>query len=192
MRLHEIINAYGLITGEKIDEEQIEYCRKAVYRSKRNIVIIGMPTAGKTTISNLLSRCHARTVSEMDDFIIRETGMSISDYFSKFGEKSFRERESEICRKLSEGTGAVISTGGGVVIRHENMLQLAANSLIVWLDRDLPLLEGREDRPLSSDRTSLERLYEERRPLYEKYSDIRIENNMTIEDVMKALEEVFS
>ncbi len=83
----------------------------------------------------------------------------------------------------------MISTGGGVVNRRENMEALAANSLIIWLDRDLDLLCSSNDRPLTSNRQDLERIYQQRHRLYEMYGDIRVENNMTLDDVMKKLEE---
>ncbi|MBO4537587.1 MAG: hypothetical protein J5694_01810 [Erysipelotrichaceae bacterium] len=190
MKLAESAAALELISGEEIGKKLIDDCRRRVYRKKRNIVIIGMPTAGKSTISELVRSRYGRTIVEMDDLIVEETGMSISDYFAVYGEQAFRERESGICEKLSEGSGLIVSTGGGVVKRRENMLHLAANSLIIWLDRDLSLLQQRDDRPLSGSRKALEELFAQRRELYEKYSDIRIENNMTLEDVMKVLEDI--
>ena len=83
----------------------------------------------------------------------------------------------------------MISTGGGVVNRRENMEALAANSLIVWLDRDIELLQSSDNRPLTRSRQDLERIYRQRRQLYEMYGDIRVENNMGLDDVMKKLEE---
>ena len=188
--LNECLAAFELITGEEISSLETEGCRRQLYRQIRNIVIVGMPTAGKTTISEMVSQRYGRTIVEMDDLIQQETGMSIADYFSAFGEEAFRDRESEICRRFSEGTGAIVSTGGGVVKRHENMVALAANSLIIWLDRDLPLLQGSSSRPLSRDSEAMKKIYYERKELYKRYSDIRIENNMTLEDVMQTLEEI--
>ncbi|MCR5068065.1 MAG: hypothetical protein K6A14_08405 [Erysipelotrichaceae bacterium] len=188
--INECLSAYELITGEEITSSETEECRKKLYRKIRNIVIIGMPTAGKTTISEMVRQRYGKTIVEMDDMIEQETGMSIADYFSAFGEEAFRDRESGICLKLSAGTGAIISTGGGVIKRHENMVELAANSLIIWLDRELPLLQGSSSRPLSRDSEALKKMFEERKELYGKYSDMRIENNMTLEDVMKVLEEI--
>lgn len=187
--VYTLINALELAGLPKVSEEKTFSCLRHILNRKANMVIIGMPTAGKTTVGGLIRERYGREIIETDDLIRERIGMSISDYFSLYGEQAFRQLESEICQQLREGNGSVISTGGGVVNRRENMEALAANSLIIWLDRDLDLLCSSNDRPLTSNRQDLERIYQQRHRLYEMYGDIRVENNMTLDDVMKKLEE---
>jgi shikimate dehydrogenase len=188
-QVYTLIHALQLAGLPEVSEEKTVSCLRHILNRKANMVIIGMPTAGKTTVGKLIRERYGREIIETDDLIRERIGMSISDYFSLYGEQAFRQLESEICQQLREGNGSVISTGGGVVNRRENMEALAANSLIVWLDRDLDLLQSSDSRPLTRNRQDLERIYRQRRQLYEMYGDIRVENNMTLDDVMNKLEE---
>ena len=116
--------------------------------------------------------------------------MPIASYFKKNGEGAFRQLESQLCRELRSKSGVIISTGGGVVKNEQNMSDLSSNGLVFWLDRSIEKLNATKSRPISSSREALERLYIERRELYEKYSDIRISNNEALSKAAEAIEKV--
>ncbi len=142
-----------------------------------NIVLIGMPGAGKTTIGKKLSVLLGRTVVDADDEVVRMTGRTIADLFRE-GESVFRDAETRVVGHLSTKENIIISCGGGVVKRQENMEVLRKTGKIFFLNRTLkdiaacvdkttrPLLNAQEDR--------LTALYKERLPLYVRYSDYTI------------------
>lgn len=179
MLVAQALAADELFLKRKMDDSLIGACMDELISSRRNIVLIGMPSSGKTTIGRMLADRLQRPLVDTDSEIVRRIGMPIAEYFRDHGEDAFRRLESEVCAGYTEGTGLVIATGGGVVKRPENMRCLAHNGLIVWLDRDLSALTPTDSRPLSANREDLMRLYEERRPLYERYCDIRISNDTT-------------
>ena len=168
-------------------EAEILACMKSLYDQRRSVVLIGMPTSGKTTIAELLAEETGKKRIEMDEVIEAEMGMKICTCFQERGETYFRDLESSLCYSLKEAMGSVISCGGGVIKRRENMQALAENGLILWLDRPVDLLYGSSDRPLSSDREHILSLYQERRPYYERYADVRIENSGSVGDTLKQI-----
>ena len=140
----------------------------------KNIVLIGMPSAGKTAVGSRLAKLLGRRYEDMDGRLEERFGITIAEYFTRFGEASFRAEEKKLACELALESGLVIATGGGIVKDPDNMRCLAENGIIVWLDRSVGLLRGTPDRPLSPDDESVRRLYAQRLPLYEKYADIRI------------------
>ena len=142
-----------------------------------NIVLIGMPGAGKTTIGRKLSKALGRPVLDADDKVVEQTGRTIKDLFQE-GEDVFRQAESEAVKTLAAMDGIIISCGGGVVKRPENMAYLQETGKIFFLNRDLAAIAGSVDkvtRPLlNSAEDRLTQLYRERMPLYLKYADYTI------------------
>lgn len=142
-----------------------------------NIVLIGMPGAGKTTIGRKLSKALGRPVLDADDKVVEQTGRTIKDLFQE-GEDVFRQAESEAVKTLAAMDGIIISCGGGVVKRPENMAYLQETGKIFFLNRDLAAIAGSVDkvtRPLlNSAEDRLTQLYRERMPLYLKYCDYAI------------------
>ena len=145
-----------------------------------NIVLIGMPGAGKTTIGRKLHKLLDRPVLDSDDQVIKETGRSVKDLFQE-GEDVFRAAETAAIKTLSEMDGIIISCGGGGGKRPENIAYLQQNGKIFFLNRDLEAIAGSVDktsRPLlNSAEDRLTQLYRERMPLYLKYSDYAIPVN---------------
>lgn len=174
-----------LFTGDPVDDILVDKCVDMLLGQRRNIVLIGMPSSGKTTLGRMLARRLGRSFIDLDEEIVDIIGMPIRDYFAENGETAFRDIESEVCAKAGELSGMVISTGGGVVKRQENMTRLAHGGLILWIDRDPEFLTPTASRPLSSDREALCRLYNERKPLYGSYSDARIPNNGTVKEALE-------
>ncbi len=173
-----------LYTGEQLDPQLITDCLAELYRDRRSIVLIGMPTAGKTTVSALLGEACGRDVIEMDDEIVEILGTSIKECFAEKGEDYFRWLEQEVAKDLRSGGRFVISCGGGVIKNPETMRFLSENSIVVWLKRGIEQLFATDSRPLSSNAEALRKLYEERRPLYELYSDVSADNTGDIADTV--------
>lgn len=142
-----------------------------------NIVLIGMPGAGKTTIGRKLGKALGRPVLDADDKVVEQTGRTIKDLFQE-GEDVFRQAETAAVKTLAAMDGIIISCGGGVVKRPENIAFLQATGKIFFLNRDLEAIAGCVDkvtRPLlNSAEDRLTQLYNERMPLYLKYADYTI------------------
>ena len=158
-------------------------------RQTRNIILIGMPGCGKTTVGKLLAERLSRPFIDADEVLAENAGMTIPDIFAAEGEAGFRTRETAVLAALGQGSGAVIATGGGCVTREENYRLLHQNGVIVWIKRDLSCLPT-EGRPLSQQNTA-ETLYEQRRDRYAAFSDIVIESDdvlsHTVERIMEEI-----
>ncbi len=187
MLVSQALEADELFTGKQMDDDLVEKCIDALLKEKRNVVLIGMPSAGKSTIGQLLAEKTGMPLIEMDQEIVEEIGMPIADYFSEYGETAFRDLETLKAKEVGKSSGAIISTGGGVIKRKENIRQLAHNGLIIWIDRNVEFLIPTESRPLARNVSDIYELYAQRYPLYEKYSDIKLENNESIDVVMNNL-----
>ena len=145
-----------------------------ILKSKENVVLCGMPSSGKSTVGRLLSERLSRRFVDTDEVIVDVEKCQITDIFRERGEKAFRDIESEAVRAVSEKSGDVIATGGGAILRDENVRRLKRNGCLVFLDRSLSELIPTSDRPLASDREAIEKRYNERYPRYNSVADIRI------------------
>ncbi len=147
---------------------------------KKNILLIGMMGCGKSTIGKKLAKEIGYFFIDMDEFIEKEENKSISQMFL-IGEDYFREAEKKASKKLSTLEKTVISTGGGVILNHENMECLRKNSYVIFIERDICDIVSKVDiskRPLlKKDPNKIYEIYEKRYPLYEKYKDIKVKNN---------------
>ncbi|MBQ9080384.1 MAG: AAA family ATPase [Clostridia bacterium] len=150
---------------------------------KLNIVLVGMPGSGKTTVGHRLAELTGRNVIDSDDEIVAATGMPIPEYFTKYGEGEFRNRESEVIEILAQKNGTVIATGGGAVLREQNVNALRRNGVVVFLDRSVENIVPTADRPLSRDREALQTRYRERYPIYCKAADIHLDANGSVDEV---------
>lgn len=171
--------------GEKLPDALIE----TVYRNMRlqmeNLILIGMPGCGKSTIGRLLAEHLNKTFVDADEELTADYGMSIPDIFAQEGESGFREKETVILEKLGKRSGLVIATGGGCVTKTANYPLLHQNGRIFWLQRDTSLLPT-DGRPLSQT-NSLEKMYQARRPMYASFADYTIENDSTIQQVLTSI-----
>ena len=152
----------------------------------KNIVLVGMPSSGKTTIGRALAIKLGKRFVDADIELEKTYNKSIMDIFAQEGEAGFREKEKCILAKLGKESGMVIATGGGCVTVEDNYNSLHQNGVIVWVKRALNLLK-REGRPLSLN-ADLSKMYEVRSKLYEKFADIIIENNGERSEVVSVLE----
>ncbi len=182
MLVSQAVAAAELFTGEKLGKEVCEKIYRELLSEKENIVLVGMPGSGKSTVGALLSERLGKAFYDTDEELSKKTG-NISEYINKNGEAAFRKAESETIKELSGNTtGAVISTGGGAVLKYENVESLRRNGRIYFIDRDISLITPTKSRPLSSDREKLQKLYNERYEIYLSSCDKRIENNGSPEE----------
>ncbi|MDD6467009.1 MAG: shikimate kinase [Erysipelotrichaceae bacterium] len=177
--------AVEIFLNQSIDDHWIEKITNQLLKEKENIVLIGMPSCGKTTISQLLPCDY--TVVDIDQKIEEEIQMPIRTLFEQQGEEAFRKLETNKVKELATKTHQLISTGGGVIKRKENIDWLRQNGRIVYLDRDVDKLVADPSRPLSKDKTAIEKMYQERKPLYEAYSEVKIDNNGTVEETIEQI-----
>lgn len=151
---------------------KIEDVYQTIRLSKENIVLIGMPGSGKTTVGNILAQRMQRKVYDSDEVIVSTVQKDIPSIFRMDGEAVFRDHETNAIRRIADETACVIATGGGAVLRHENVRALRKNGTLIFLDRPLEELMPTDDRPLSSDREMLKKRYDERMPIYRACADI--------------------
>ena len=141
----------------------------------KNIVLIGMPGAGKTTLGREMAESMGREFIDIDEEIVKREGMSIPEIFSSKGEAYFRKVETEILEQACIRSGVVIATGGGIIKNKKNYFIMKQNGTLIWIKRDLDKLET-EGRPISMS-IPIEKIYEERKDIYAKWSDYFINNN---------------
>ena len=139
----------------------------------KNIVLIGMPGAGKSTVGRLLSEKTGRAFIDTDDMITESHGV-ISEIFAKHGEEYFRDVESEKVKEAAKNSGFIIATGGGAILRKENVDALRQNGVIFFLNRPLEDIMPTADRPLSSDLKALKKRFDERYDKYKAAGDYEI------------------
>lgn len=190
MLVAQAVYAAALFENKKPDENLIDDVYGKILNDKRNIVLIGMPSSGKTTIGKALAARMGKRFADTDELIVGTTGKSIPEIFEKEGEKVFREIEKKVICDIAGNDGTVIATGGGVILDEKNVLALKRNGVIVYLDRKIDNLIATDSRPLSSNVDDLKKLYAKRKPLYEKYAEITIDDNDDVATVVWRAEEV--
>lgn len=172
-------------TGCAIPDEKIDQIYRILTTQMQNIVLIGMPGSGKTTIAALLGQVLRRNVVDADEAVVSLAGKSIPEIFSQDGEEAFRRLETQALGNLGKASGTILATGGGCITREENYPLLHQNSQIFWLQRDIHTLPT-DGRPLSQA-GSLEAMYEVRKPLYARFADHIIDNNGTPQETLAAI-----
>ena len=167
--------ASELFQHKEIEDEEIDSAIDEVRSETMNMILIGMPGAGKTLIGGEIANRMGRKFVDIDDMIVEHEGMSIPEIFDQKGEAYFRKVETEMLEKACVQTGLVIATGGGVVKKKVNYNILKQNGIVIWIKRDLDKLET-DGRPLSKS-MPLAQMYEERKDAYSYWSDFYINNN---------------
>jgi shikimate dehydrogenase len=175
-------------TNSVISDEKISEIYEILRQQTENIVLIGMPGCGKSTIGKQLAEITGKEFVDADAKIAQLAGKSIPEIFAEDGEEVFRSIETKALEELGKRSGLVIATGGGCVTKERNYPLLHQNGTIIWLKRDLDQLPT-DGRPLSQA-GSLAKMYEIRRPMYEAFADHVINNNGTITDTVRAIGEL--
>ena len=189
MLVAQAVRASELFTGNTYKNGELQSVYKKILSEKENVVLVGMPSSGKSTVGKELSKILSRELYDSDTLITERYG-NISEIFARLGEGAFREYETEVIKELSAKTGVIIATGGGAVLRRENVEALKRNGKIFFLDRALENLIPTSDRPLSSSNEALKKRFEERYPIYKEISDFRIEVSGTPLSVSEKIKEL--
>ncbi len=174
--------------GRDFSDHTLDRVLHTLEKDTENIVLIGMPGCGKSSLGRALAEKLGKPFVDADQEIIRQAGKSIPDIFAQEGENGFRRRETEVLRRLGSQSGLVIATGGGCVTREENKPLLRQNGKLIWVRRPVAVLPT-QGRPLSQ-RGNLEEMARERMPLYAELADHIIDNTGTPEAALRKLMEV--
>ncbi len=177
---------------KSVPEGQIERIYTELYKEKENIVLIGMPTSGKTTVGKIIAEKTGKEFIDIDEEIVRLFGRPIPDIFKELGESGFREIEKNVTETISGRQNAVIATGGGVVLNEKNVENLKKNGRIYFIDRPLESLVTTPDRPLSSNRIDLERRYRERYQIYKESTDFAVSGDKSPEQFAEEIIKEFT
>ena len=172
-------------TGNAIDDTVIEKIHRSLRNQMENIVLIGMPGCGKSTIGKLLAEKTGKQFVDADEEIIRLAGKPIPEIFAESGEGVFRDWETKAIDALGKQSGLVIATGGGCVTKERNYPLLHQNGTIFWLQRDLNKLPT-DGRPLSQT-NRLADMYAVRKPMYERFADITVCNDESIDTAIRLI-----
>lgn len=172
-------------TDSGIDDNKIEAIHRQLQDQMENIVLVGMPGCGKSTVAKRLAQLTGKELVDADAQIVATAGMSIPEIFAQGGEEAFRKLETQVLAQLGKRSGIILATGGGCVTREQNYPLLHQNGRIIWLKRDIEKLPT-NGRPISQA-NDLGKLYAARRPLYEAFADQVIDNNGTIQEAAEQI-----
>ena len=187
MLVAQAVRASEHFLGTAYPEGLADRIHDRILRRKENTVLIGMPGSGKSAVGRILSEETGRPLADTDRLITERAGKSIPDIFREDGEAAFRDLEGDVILDLAKAGGQVISTGGGAVLRPENVTALRQNGRLFWLDRDPEALVPTDDRPLADTEAKMKRLYLEREPVYRAAADEIVPVSGSPEDTAKQI-----
>jgi len=176
--------------GIPVPAERVANALFTLRKEATNLVLVGMPGSGKTTIGKLLANILKLPLTDIDTQVERECGCTIPELFAREGEAGFRAREAAQVARYARESGHVLVTGGGAVLNQENRTNLRLNGFVVHITRPLDLLPM-DGRPLSGNREALEKLWELRAPLYAAVADITVGNEKEPADCTRAIWEAY-
>lgn len=191
MLVRQAVLASEIFLDTKYPEDITEKVYRKIKAGKENIVLTGMPGSGKTTVGKLLAQKLGRPYLDTDALIEEKTGKTPAEIISTQGEAAFRDIEAEVIRENALNNSAVIATGGGAILRPENINALRMNGKIFFLDRPVEQLVPTDDRPLSSTREAIMKRYHERYDIYVATADAVISNDSTPEAAAQQVERSF-
>ena len=175
MLVAQAVRAEELFFGRELPSSENERILSQLWQDRTNLVLVGMPGCGKTTVGQALAQLSGRLLVDLDGEIVKRAGRPIPEMFAQEGEEAFRKLEAQTLAEVCAQGGQVVATGGGAVLRVDNRAALRRTGRVYFLRRDLDLLPT-EGRPLSQA-GSLEEMYRARRPLYKAAADVVIDNS---------------
>lgn len=170
-KAHELFFDTTITKRDDVIADIYKKCRNAMM----NIILVGMPGSGKSTVGKLIANITGREFFDSDDIITQTEKCSPAEIIKNRGEETFRKIESEVIKELSKKSACVIATGGGAVIKEENRTAMRQNSNVVFIERSINEL-ATESRPLSDGGNALEKLFLQREAYYREVSDFTSEN----------------
>lgn len=190
MLVAQAVLAAEYFTENHFSTDVIDDIYNQLKNKKENIVLIGMPASGKTTIGKILSEKTGKKFIDTDELIVNKTGKQITDIFNEVGEVGFRKIEREVIKEISTETLSVIATGGGAILDFDNLISLMHNGKIVFLDRPLSELLPTFDRPLANSKEQIIKRYNERIDLYNSASELTVNVTNPEETAKKILNSI--
>lgn len=191
MLVAQAVRASEIFLDKQYGDALLDSVYKKILCRKKNIVLIGMPASGKTSVGRLVAEKLGRSFTDTDELVTATSGEAIPVIFEKYGEKEFRRRESAQIKNASALVGNVIATGGGAVLNKSNVNNLSQNGHVFFLDRSPELLIPTEDRPLGSTKEAILKRYNERYDIYCASCHTRIAADGDIETVANTIIEEF-
>ena len=192
MLVQQAIAAAELFFDRELFNSRGDTIYKNLLGKKQNIVFTGMPGSGKSTVGKEIAKKLNMTLFDTDKEILRLTGKSPSQIITEEGEEKFRQIESNVCKELSLKNNVIIATGGGAVLKKENIIHLKHNGKIFFIDRDLENICPTENRPLSNSKDKLEALYKVRYPIYTSTADFHIKSDNNIQNTVLSIITAFT
>lgn len=191
MLVQQAIAASEYFFDTTYSDDEADRIYKTILNKKQNIVLVGMPGSGKTTVGKRLAEKLKRKLYDTDLVILEKEGIAPAEIIRTKGEKAFRDIEAKVCRELACEQGVIIATGGGAILRKENVLNLKKNGLLFFIDRPLEAIKPTKDRPLSSSEDKLRQIYKQRYPIYTSEADYHIVSDNIIEHTIDKILEHF-
>ena len=187
MLVAQAVRASELFMDRTYPEDLTDRIYDQILHQKESIVLIGMPGSGKSAVGRILAEKTGLPFVDTDQEIVKYAGKPIPSIFRENGEKIFRDLESTVILDHTRRGGQIISTGGGAVLRAENVSCLRQNGRLFWLNRDPASLVPTDDRPLADTEAKMKQLYAEREPVYRAAADETIPVTGTPEEVARAI-----
>ncbi len=185
MLVAQAVMAAHIFTGNCFPLPEIDRIHDVILKNQKNIVLIGMPGCGKSTLARMLSEKLGRECVDTDS-LVEECGKTIPEIFDKYGEAEFRSRETAALKSVAKEQGKIIATGGGAILREENRIALRENSTVIFLNAPVETL-ATDGRPLSKDLDTLKKMHAQRLPLYLETADITVEVNSDPEETLRRI-----
>lgn len=192
MLVSQAASAVEKFIDTEISQSKIDEVYKRICKDKLNIVLIGMPGCGKSSVGKELEKSFSKSFVDSDNVIVEQAEKNIPDIFKDFGETYFRSLEKDVIQSISLSNSQIIATGGGVVLNSQNIDNLKSNGRIYFIDRPLDMLAATDDRPLSRNKEALEKRYNERYELYREYADVIVDGKGSVNEVAERIEADFN
>ncbi len=183
MLVAQAVRASEIFTDTSYPKGTVDSVYERILARKENIVLVGMPSSGKSTVGKILAEELSLPFYDTDAMIEERVKIPIKEIFKRYGEEKFRDLESEVIKDVAKGTGAIIATGGGAVLRSENVAALKRNGKLFFIDRPLEALVPTDDRPLAKSAEDIKKRYSERYDIYLACADIKIDADCSAYEV---------